>query len=519
MAKENINVSIFSALKVSELSGVPVLLMSNPGIGKSTTVSMFADVRGYHLELLRGNSTSETEILGYDVADTKENSDTTKHLRPSWFTNILEKDKEGIPTLLFLDEITTANSFVQAALLHLVFERKVGKEPLPKSTLIVSAGNYAQNLDHNMNMLPPLMNRFMLFNIIPKVSDLDTFLSKYTGSIASEDGEPHNQMEDLKNMMKKLDSQEEDIDRASLNRIGEHIERCIKEVTKLIWGKQKLIDLAEKDLKDIYSDMDDEEKLYGFVTYRTLNYLRDVTLASFKCFGKDGLVSENYRNMIDGLCGIGIVKDSSSKNLKINKVGKTYFDQMRLTVNEIEKMKNSSLPKYERFFFDVMKTVKERNSKKQIFEKGELLSIIAKIKEMEGDISLKNIERPLDISLIKSISDAIQDTCLSTVDISVPNAISSAGSTASIDSSVVVGRIETWNLLMDTYETLGNLVHESKNNYDKTVKESFVKIIDNLNKSAFRLMSVRKIATMGDSVADQLIPKMKKISSFESTNA
>lgn len=35
MAKENINISIFTVLKVSEMSGVPVLLMSNPGIGKS----------------------------------------------------------------------------------------------------------------------------------------------------------------------------------------------------------------------------------------------------------------------------------------------------------------------------------------------------------------------------------------------------------------------------------------------------------------------------------------------------
>lgn len=514
MAKENINISIFTVLKVSEMSGVPVLLMSNPGIGKSTTVSMFAEVRGYHLELLRGNSTSETEILGYDVADTSVNSETTKHLRPSWFTNILEKEKEGIPTLLFLDEITTANSFVQAALLHLVFERKVGKEPLPKSTLIVSAGNYAQNLDHNMNMLPPLMNRFLIFNIIPKVSDLDTFLCKYTGAIASPTGDPHNQMEELKNMMKKLDSQEEDIDRGSFNKVGEHIERCIKEVTKLVWGKEKLIDLSEKDLKDIYSDMDDEEKLFGFVTYRTLNYLRDVTLASFKCFGKDGLVSENYRNMVDGLCGIGIVKDPKSKNIKINKIGKSYFDQMRLTVNEIEKMKNSSLPKYERFFFDVIDAVKGRNSKKSILEKGEVQSIVAKINEMTGDTSIKSIERPLDVSLIASLRDAIMDSCAEAANLKVPNAITSSGVTSDIDPSVIAGRIETWNNLVEAFEVLGNLVCDSTRNYDKSTKDDYSGTISQLNKTAFRLMSVRKVATVNDNVADQLIPKMRKISSF-----
>ena len=67
---DSINVSIFTALKVSEMSKVPVLIMSNPGLGKSTTVEMFADVRGYSLILLRGNSTTAEEVMGYDVADT-----------------------------------------------------------------------------------------------------------------------------------------------------------------------------------------------------------------------------------------------------------------------------------------------------------------------------------------------------------------------------------------------------------------------------------------------------------------
>ena len=515
MAKENINISIFTVLKVSEVSNVPVLLMSNPGIGKSTTVSMFAEVRGYHLELLRGNSTSETEILGYDVADSTVNSDTTKHLRPSWFTSILEKEKEGIPTLLFLDEITTANSFVQAALLHLVFERKVGKEPLPKSTMIVSAGNYAQNLDHNMNMLAPLMNRFLIFNIIPKVSDLDTFLGKYTGSIASENGDPVNQIEELKSLMKALDDQEEKIERSFFNKVGEHVERCIKEVTKLIWGKERLIDLAEKELKDIYSDMDDEEKLCGFVTFRTLNYLRDVTLATFKCFGKSGLVSDNYRNMIDGLCGIGVVKDSKTKSIKINKVGKNYFDQMRLTINEIEKMKNNSLPKYERFFFDMMKSVSERDPKKKskVFEKGEMQSAISKINEFNSDKSISKIERPLDVQIIQEICNAIKDTATSISDIKIPN-ITVGDSSKNIDSSLISGRIENWNLVVELYDLIGKILYNTDRNYDDSSKAIINNISDSMKKYAFRIMSIRKVVTSSDPVADELIPKMKELGSF-----
>ena len=34
-------------------------------------------------------------------------------------------------------------------------------------------------------------------------------------------------------MMKALDNQEEKVERSFYNKIGEHVERCIKEVTKL----------------------------------------------------------------------------------------------------------------------------------------------------------------------------------------------------------------------------------------------------------------------------------------------
>ena len=512
---ENINVSIFTALKVSEVSGVPVLIMSNPGIGKSTTVSMFAEVRGYHLELLRGNSTTENEVLGYDVLD-QENSNTTKHTRPSWYTRILEKEKEGKATLLFLDEITTANAYVQAALLHLVFERCVGSEKLPSSTIIVSAGNYAENLDNTMNMLAPLMNRFMIYNIIPEVSDLDIFLSKYRGAIASPTGETTDRMEELYKTMSALDSQEDKTITETLkNKVGEHIERCIYEVTKMLWQREKLIDLQEKDLKSIYSDCEDT-KLHGFVTFRTLNYLRDVTLAMWCCFGKAGLVSDNYRNMIDGLCGIGVVKDGKG-NIKVNKIGKIYFDHMRNTVNEIEKMKNDTLPQYENFFFNVIDEVKKK--KKKVFEKTEMQAIINKMEEMRNDKAIQNIERPIDISIIKDVCSILKDTGTVISDIKVGGATAGTSMTSvvdKIDTSALAGKIEHWNLMLDLYESFSNLVSSSVANYKDDAKTSMSNLKDDLKRVAFCLMSVRKIKVNSDPSISRLIPTMKNISSGSS---
>ena len=278
---DNINISIFTALKVSEISRVPVLIMSNPGLGKSTSVEMFAEVRDYHLVLLRGNSTTAEEVMGYDVATSDQENPTTRHLRPSWYTEILKVAEKGGKSLLFLDEITTANEYVQASLLHLVFERKVGSERLPENTLIVSAGNYAQNLSNSMQMLPPLMNRFMIYNITPDHTDLDTFLCKYDGAIASSEGKVKDFMGSLRDTMKKLDAQEVEIPADQYNKIGEYIERGIKQTARaLMTSGGKPVDLAITELNGIYADAENETKLYGFTTFRTLNYLRDVTSLS-----------------------------------------------------------------------------------------------------------------------------------------------------------------------------------------------------------------------------------------------
>ena len=132
-SNRNINTDIFCALKVAEKSRVPVLFLSNPGAGKSTTVSLFAKVRGYEVVLLRGNSTTAEEVMGYDVAPRDVSYDhkmAAISLRPSWFEEVVRNHEAGKKTLLFLDEITTANEFVQAALLHLIFERQ--EDPLEK---------------------------------------------------------------------------------------------------------------------------------------------------------------------------------------------------------------------------------------------------------------------------------------------------------------------------------------------------------------------------------------------------
>lgn len=498
MAKNNnINVNIFCALKVSEVSKVPVLLMANPGTGKSSTVEMFADVRGYKLILLRGNSESAETILGYDVAPTDTTkSSSTKHLRPEWFEKIKEADAKGEKCLLFLDEITTATEYVQAALLHLIFERKVGTEDIPESTLIVSAGNYASNLSNSMIMLPPLMNRFMIFNIVPEPDDLDKFLNKYDGAIG---GKRTNYRKEIRKVMETLDKQELTMDAETLDKAGEYIERAIRTTAKMLMqGSKKVIDLKVTDLQNIYSDLENDAKLPGFVTLRTLNYLRDVTVASFKCFGKAGIQSDNYRNMVTGLVGLGVSRDPRDPSrVKNTDVTNEFYMAMQSVAVEIEKMNNTKLPEYEKFF-------KNSVFGKKNFEVSDINAITNKLSELRNDPELKNLDRPLDVKIAEDILKTIKNSSINVV-----NSLSfdkSKAITAQItpeELNKVSGYISYVVDFMNEIDTIIN----DKRGY----KDDAVNIVEStrndLGKVIYKVRGIHKLMLMEDAgLANAVVP-------------
>jgi hypothetical protein len=63
--------------------------------------------------------------------------------------------------LLFLDELSTAPPAVQAALLRVVLERRVGALQLPPGVRIVAAANPRSSAADGWELSPPLANRFV----------------------------------------------------------------------------------------------------------------------------------------------------------------------------------------------------------------------------------------------------------------------------------------------------------------------------------------------------------------------
>lgn len=496
----DVNAQVFAALKVAELSKVPFLFISAPGVGKSTTVEIFADIRGYHYELLRGNSVSPEECLGYDTADTSEGATSTKHLRPEWFQRILNKEAEGKHTLLFLDELTTASPYVQSALLHLVFDRSVGNEKLPPETLVVSAGNYSQSLGNQFVLIPPLMNRFCIFNIIPGINDLKAFLSAYEGAST---GKTIQSIQDrLTPMLKEIDAQENTtLSNSYLNKVAEFIEKSVFETTRMLIQSEKTVDLSVTEMQNIYNDTNNNDPmLRGFVTPRSLCYLVRLGVATYRCFGLDGIKSSNFKNMIEGLVGIGLSRTSKGE-VQNNIVTDRYADYIVKSVNDVEALNNSKVAEYTDYFNTVLKsgTGKSKKKSKVVFTHEEVVALGNKIQELMNDKSVTNIERPVEASLLLKISTALKDTqadCMDSISDSSGAPASDVTDLSKIDikPTELAKVITRWNATTAVEIAFSKLVKDSSRGYEQGTITKVNSDIDDFRKSNFRLKYLYKYA-------------------------
>lgn len=508
MAKSNnIDIDIMMALKVCEKSGVTPLFLGNPGIGKSSAVQMFCDIRGYDLLILRGSSSSPEELLGYDVANEKV-TDTgyAKKLYPSWLKKIESNHEKGIPTLLFLDELSTCNEFTQAAMLEIIFSRRVSEDKfLPEDCFVVAAGNYFANLSSSFNMIPPILNRFAIFNLTPTADDLEIFLSKYNGSLS---GKRVNTIDTLKKEMEKLDKQEKEYDQDSKNRIGEYIERAIREQTKYLIA-QGQIDLTVADLSGLYSNdyKNGDPSVFGFVTFRTLNYLRDISVAYYTCFGVPGIKSSNYRKAIDGLCGIGLSWKSGGKKNEpdINQIGKYYFDAIGAAANEIKKMSISKLPEYEKYLSETTDGLKT-------LDVPVMQALLNKMTEMKNDADVKffELQRPIDISIINNICKAAQETMKSSIG-KINLADVKKDSTGSSSVEKIIGYVTSWNTMADLLNLLGTVITDTRVGYKETDIAEYKSFLENIKLSSFKLRSLKKLLKIDSPEIYNMIPEINTL--------
>lgn len=145
------------ALALAAAANLPVLLWGQPGIGKSSTLTQLAEGLDLPLETVIASVHEPSDFAGLPIVGADPAIQGVAMAPPDWAVRL----RRAGTGLLFLDELSSAPPAVQAALLRVVLERRVGSLALPDGVRIVAAANPADSAADGWQLAPPLANRFV----------------------------------------------------------------------------------------------------------------------------------------------------------------------------------------------------------------------------------------------------------------------------------------------------------------------------------------------------------------------
>src|SRR5690349_11993543 len=128
----------------------PVFIWGPPGVGKSALVQQFAAQLGLPCVSLLGSQLAPEDLIGVPQI-----LDGTSRFCPP---RMIARDE---PYCLFLDELNACSHEVQKAFYSLIHERRLGEYQLPAGSIVVGAGNRAQDSAIVKPMSSALLNRMI----------------------------------------------------------------------------------------------------------------------------------------------------------------------------------------------------------------------------------------------------------------------------------------------------------------------------------------------------------------------
>ncbi|MFF2522672.1 AAA family ATPase [Streptomyces liangshanensis] len=145
------------ALTLAVAADLPVLLWGEPGIGKTAALTQLAASLDLPLTTVIASVHEPTDFSGLPIVGDDPAVRGVPMAPPQWAVELVRAGRG----LLFLDELSTATPAVQAALLRVVLERRVGALQLPPDVRIVAAANPSASAADGWELSPPLANRFV----------------------------------------------------------------------------------------------------------------------------------------------------------------------------------------------------------------------------------------------------------------------------------------------------------------------------------------------------------------------
>lgn len=148
----------FTTRHIQAGNHVPLWVWGPPGIGKSDAIRQVAKNLGMRLidrravtfdsVDVRGVPTVKSHVAGYDYTD---------WAIPGFLRNL----DDGVPTIVFWDELAQAAATVQAALLQLTLDRRIDEFVMPDNVVQIAASNRQQDKAGVGRVITPLLNRFV----------------------------------------------------------------------------------------------------------------------------------------------------------------------------------------------------------------------------------------------------------------------------------------------------------------------------------------------------------------------
>lgn len=388
-SKNYIRDQIFTCIEISKRSKVPMLFMSNPGYGKTTSINLFAKTHGYHVETLIGSHYSQDEILGFQA------NTGAKHLtilEPEWFTRIMYAKSKNIPAILFLDELSTVSPSVQGALLQLCFERKIrGGKSLPDDCIVIAAANYKQNLPGFSDIIAPELNRFCIINLLPPAT-----WSIYDNSIAIIEEFTQDFKEVTTNLpvFRTNYSFSDEKNKEFLEKARNKLKSIFKNHSREKSTSSCVINFRNTLYDGIYDRMDGIPEVFNFISPRSISYyLRIVkTLCEMGIEPRSIIVNR----IVDGLLGLGTNTFTSDDDAALKA-------QIKFFQNELYDMTNDLIKEFSGISYSQSTNVMDKQ--KQLIPADR--SITGKITNFISSHENKRITFDSDFStLMRSISSA-----------------------------------------------------------------------------------------------------------------
>jgi hypothetical protein len=128
----------------------PVFIWGAPGIGKSALVQQFAESLGLACVSLLGSQLAPEDLIGVPQIE----GGVSRFCPPK---TIARKE----PYCLFLDELNACTHEVQKSFYSLIHERRIGDYALPAGSVVIGAGNRAQDSAIVRPMSSALVNRMV----------------------------------------------------------------------------------------------------------------------------------------------------------------------------------------------------------------------------------------------------------------------------------------------------------------------------------------------------------------------